>query len=94
MINEKTKKKIKGITNICGSLGGSFAASYFTSVLTAICPPIGIPAKIGEFLIGIAVSEKCASSVMAMTDSIIDTIETLESSIDKNKESSEIKEEK
>ena len=95
-MKEKTKERLKTVSLIAGSFVGSCASSYACAVLTTICPPVGIPATIGKFVIGSMVAEKAAEHAWGMADAVIegaDATQTLIEDFKAAKENEETSEE-
>ena len=81
-MTKKTKDKLKTGGLILGSIGGSCACTYACSVLTAICPPVGIAAHVGKFVIGSLIAEKAAAHVYNVIDSTVTVVEEVKPKFD------------
>lgn len=78
-MKESTKEKLKTVGMLAGAIGGSCASSYLCACLTAVCPPVGIPAIIGKFVISSIVAEKSAEHCIDMCGKLIDGAEAVSS---------------
>jgi len=94
-MKESTKSKLKTAGLIIGAYGGSCAANYACACLAAVCPPVGIPAIIGKFVISSLIAEKAGEHVWRVADVLVEsadlTAQTMEE-IKKKKAESEVEE--
>ena len=88
-MKEKTKERLKNVSLIAGSFVGSCASSYACAVLTTICPPVGIPATIGKFVIGSMVAEKAAEHAWNFTNAVIEGTDAAQTLIEDYKAAKE-----
>lgn len=88
-MKEKTKERLKTVSLIAGSFVGSCASSYACAVLATICPPVGIPATIGKFVIGSMVAEKAAEHAWGITNAVIEGTDAAQTLIEDYKATKE-----
>ena len=90
-MKEKTKERLKTVSLIAGSFVGSCASTYACAVLTTICPPVGIPATIGKFVIGSMVAEKAAEHAWGVANAVIEGTDAAQTLIEDFKSAKEDK---
>lgn len=90
-MKEKTKERLKTVSLIAGGFVGSCASTYACAVLTTICPPVGIPATIGKFVIGSMVAEKAAERAWGVADAVIEGTDAVQTLIEDLKSAEEEK---
>lgn len=70
-MKESTKEKLKTVSLFAGGFLGSCASTYACSLMTAICPPVGIPATIGKFVISSMIAEKASERAWGIMDAVV-----------------------
>lgn len=95
-MKESTKEKLKTASLFVGGFLGSCASTYACSLMAAVCPPVGIPATIGKFVISSMIAEKAsehawgiANAVVESTDTISEGLKKAKAKIEESKETSE-----
>lgn len=71
-MKESTKEKLKTASLIVGGFLGSCASTYACSLMTAICPPVGIPASIGKFVISGMIAEKASEHAWGIANAVVE----------------------
>lgn len=85
-MTEKAKNRMKTAGLIAGAAAGGAVNVYVSAALTALCPPVGIVATVGKWILGTVIATKCADEAYDTINKSIAVAEATEPMVNELKE--------